>query len=322
MRKLTPFLIAAGVIAISTVVVISQKRHQPLVTSGSESVAKIPIESVEQPAKFIEQNAKSSDTKVQTHVTRARMTLAYDAAAKKDFKAAQVAFVQASKQHKGTDAMHPEFGTLTDQAKYQAIVCIEADGKKDEAVAEYRKFMEERQHSPLVHMCHRRLERIFGVSKTEDDQRLQAAVAEQEKKIRFERSVCGPKVLEKILPLLGKSSQTYEQIAKLAGTSDVGTSLAGMQKACEKLGLQATGLELNAADFRKLKAPAILLTGDHYYAVLKVENGKITTYDPTYKLESEQDLPDIDNAQFRATVLAFEVPKAEYAADQTLKTSK
>lgn len=280
----------------------------------------IPQESVSEPEAYIKQFEGSSDPTAQSHVTRARMTVAFDAASSKDYKKASELFLAASEQHKGSNAMSPAYGTLSDQARYQAIVCLEADGQIDAAVSGYRKFMEERMESPLVHQCHRRLERIHGVSKGEDDQRLQAAVDAQQKRIRFETSVCGPKAIERLLPLIGKKQVSYVEIAKLAGTSDSGTTLEGMQSALSRLGVKSYGLELNARDFRALKKPALWLTGDHYILLEKIESGKAHTYDPRFNLESIAPLPK-DEEQFRAMMLVLELPDSDLSVDRNKQTS-
>lgn len=249
------------------------------------------------------------------------MKLAYAVAnTKNDYRAARQEFIQTAALHKGTEAMHPEFGTLTDQAKYQAMVCLEASGDKEGAKKEYRKFMEENPTSPLIHACFRRLERLSGgTALAEDEQRLQNGVSEQERRIRFETSVCGPKCLERLLNDT-KEAKDYKALAKLCKTTDDGTTMEGLKDGAEACGLKPVGLELNAKDFALLTKPAIWLQVDHYVAVLKVEDGKMLTYDPRFKLEEWKPLPKADDVSFRATVLALEVPQATLVAEVPSKT--
>ncbi len=292
------------------------------------------VEAQKSPKEFIAKNESSKDVKVQTLVTRARMTMAYDAANKKDYSTARAEFIEASYKHKGTDAMNPDFGTLSDQAAYQAIVCLEneglnqGDGKGDrigkkldpknltrsqqEAQKEYRKFMAERPLSPLIHACARRLERLNGDALSPEDQlRLENGIATQEKQIAFETSVCGPKSLEKILPLLGKDGMSYKELAKVCRTDDKGTSLEHLKQGCESLGLKPIGLDLNAKDFNAMRRPFIWLQADHYVAILEIKDGKAHLYDPRFRADDWCPLPKNDDAKFHATVLAFETPNAD-----------
>ena len=144
---------------------------------------------------------------------------------------------------------------------------------------------------------------------------MESGIGAQEKRIRFETSVCGPKCLEKILPGLGVGAKDYKELAKLCKTTDDGTSLENLKRGCETLGLKALGLELNARDFGSMHKPFLWLQGDHYVAVLGIKDAKVHLFDPRYQLEEWRDLPKGDEEGFRATVLAFEVPSSELAAD-------
>jgi len=255
---------------------------------------------------------KDARPEVQDHVTRAKIELAYQVADRGDFKAARVAFQTAAEQHKGTQAMHPAYGTLSDQAAYQAIVTLVAQGKKEEAIAEFRAFIKDRQQSPLVHAAFRRLERLHGGKATQQDEDLlQAAVTAQEKRIRFETSVCGPKVIEKLFALQGKKSPDYKNIAKMADTTDEGTTLVGMRKALKALGQDSFALELNRKDLASVKLPAIWLSTDHYVLLLKVGESMALVYDPIWSSEREVQLPPLDNAEFRAVLLTSELPQTD-----------
>ncbi len=314
-------LASVGVVATTGTILwkrLGESSHKPGIALGQPVDQKSLNEVKSSPKDFIAKNEKSSDVKVQTLVTRARMTQAFELAKKKDYAQAREGFINASYQHKGTDAMNPEFGTLPDQAAYQAIVCLDAEGKDGEARKEYRKFMEERPLSPLVHACFRRLEKMNGGTARDEDQALlEKATAKQEANVRFELSVCGPKCLEKLLPLFGKEQKGYKELAKLCKTDDDGTTMANLKKGCDSLGLKPIGLELNASDFAKMTKPFMWLQVDHYVDVLEIKGGKALTYDPRYKLDQWVNLPKSDDSGFRAIVLAFEVPTVDLVADQT-----
>lgn len=316
----TPFkvgiaVLAVGVVAASGWHVASHRHRTPVAMKAPPKDLKALTEVEKSPKTFIAKNENSKDIKVQTLVTRARMTDAYNLAKKKDYTAARTEFVEASYMHKGTDAMSPDYGTLPDQAAYQAIVCLDAEGKRDEARKEYRKFMEERKLSPLIHACFRRLERLNGKPLEEDQALLESGIAAQEDRIKFETSVCGPKCLEKVLPILGAQAVSYKELAKLCGTTEKGTTMEGLKKGAEKLGLKPVGLELNNQDFLNMKKPFIWIQADHYLAVLEIKNNRVHIYDPRFNIDDWRDLPKEDDPSFRAQVLAFEVPTNDLVSD-------
>lgn len=283
----------------------------PRSTAPKTADVKPPTAPLDAPSlkKFVQENVTAKDPKVQERVGQARLHLAYDAAKQGDFKAARAVFKETVNQYKGTGAMRADFGGVPDQAAYQAAVCLVADGKPKEAEGEFVRFIKERPLSPLVHAAHRRLTRLNeGESRREWDELLQHAVSAQEKHIRFETSVCGPKAIAHWLPLLGKPTRDYKELAKLCGTTDAGTTLEGMRKGLRACGVETFGLEVNRADFNVLPTPFLLLEGDHYVLVTKVEPFRATVYDPRYNAEGRRDLPKLDSPEFSATVLTTTVP--------------
>jgi ABC-type bacteriocin/lantibiotic exporter with double-glycine peptidase domain len=57
--------------------------------------------------------------------------------------------------------------------------------------------------------------------------------------------------------------------------------------------------------------PAILLDGDHYVALLKVEEDHARVYDPRLKSQTHHPLPPRDDPDYTATVLLFSDPETK-----------
>jgi ABC-type bacteriocin/lantibiotic exporter with double-glycine peptidase domain len=161
-----------------------------------------------------------------------------------------------------------------------------------------------------VHAAYRRLARLNGGEATPaQDALLQAAVAKQEKRIRLETSVCGPKTIEYLLTRLGRPAKGYKDIAKLCGTTDAGTTIEGLRKGLRALGVDSYAYKLNRRDLEGAPMPAILLEGDHFVALLKIEGGQALVYDSRYRAEREIGLPGLDDPDFFAAAILFSEPE-------------
>ncbi len=254
------------------------------------------------------------DPSSQDLVGQAQLCLAYLDAESHDFESSRKRLLQTAKL-KGTGQMGADFGGINDQAAYQAVVCLVAEGKKAEARTGFRKFIKDNPLSPLVYAAHKRLAKLSGmVSAPEDDQLLQVAVNLQEKNLKLEEAVCGPKTLEYMLKqgLLHASgaehASDYHAIAKLCNTGGNGTTLEGMRLGLKALGIQCYGVDLNRQDVDKLKLPAILLDGDHYYAALERHDRSLVLFDTFLKAKRTLKLPAQDDAEFRMTFITFSAP--------------
>ncbi len=312
------FLVAGGVALLGGFAYFSMRnpKNQPVVEKpdpirlerqmSDRLYASQPAKAEEGYREFIERHEDSPSPKVQDEVAAARLRVGYLAARQSDFAKARTVFLQAAEKYKGEGAMGADFGGLKDQAAYQAGVCLMAEKKSEEALEAFQAFIRDYPLSPLVHAAHRRLEMLAPESQEEHDALLQKAVAAQEKHIRFETSVCGPKVIAYILEKQGKEKPDYKEIAKLCGTTGDGTTLEGMRKGIRALGLESFGYELNREDFLKLKAPAILLRGDHYVALVSLTADYAVVYDPVRGGEDKFPLPKADQTDFSIPVLTFE----------------
>jgi hypothetical protein len=98
---------------------------------------------------------------------------------------------------------------------------------------------------------------------------------------KAERYYSGPNALLAVCGILGVKTSSKE-IAKLAGADEKGfTSMAGLKKAAEALGLKAEGVDITIDDLRKSKKLAIvLIPPDHYIVVVGFSDDKVVLIDP------------------------------------------
>jgi ATP-binding cassette subfamily B protein len=87
---------------------------------------------------------------------------------------------------------------------------------------------------------------------------------------------------------------SVERLRQLAGTTEQGTSLAGLAKAAKALGLQAEGVQVSRDALAQIEMPALAwVNGNHYIAALSVhgegEHGTAVIHDPN--AASEQTIP-------------------------------
>jgi len=97
----------------------------------------------------------------------------------------------------------------------------------------------------------------------------------------------------------------YRALATLFGATTKGTTMMAMRKGLRKLGIETYGLKLNRRDFAKLPTPAIMLSGDHYLALLEIHERKALVYDSRFGSTQTLPLPALDTSEFSATVLSF-----------------
>ncbi|MGB9797513.1 MAG: cysteine peptidase family C39 domain-containing protein, partial [bacterium] len=92
---------------------------------------------------------------------------------------------------------------------------------------------------------------------------------------------CGPNALLAVCGILGIKTSSKE-IAQLAGTDEKGfTSLAGLKRAAEALGLKAEGVDITLDELRKSKKLAIaFIPPDHFIVVVGFSADKVVIIDP------------------------------------------
>ncbi len=100
---------------------------------------------------------------------------------------------------------------------------------------------------------------------------------------------CGPRALLLVCQKLGVKT-SLETLRKTAGTTAQGTTLAGLQQAAQKLGLQAEGVQVSRDALSNTALPAIAwMNRDHYAALLSLsgsgDRATATIRDPNRSAE-------------------------------------
>gem|GEM_PF-1808667 len=309
-KRLIPFAILAGA-SVTGFVVCVWPRHKALAPLAWKKpfrpMPPVSVRRMEDEA-LIQTLRLDPRPESQDELGEAQMRLAYLDAQAKDFESSRKRFLEATKV-KGTGVMGADFGGVNDQAAYQAAVCLVAEKKSQEAITAFRSFLKQYKLSPLVYAAEKRLVTLnHGVAAHGDEDLLQEAIAAQEKKAKYESAMCGPKTLAYMADhgLFGKGSLSdFHEIAKICGTTEQGTSIDGIRKALKQFGKQSFGLDLNRQDFDRVSLPAILLDGDHYFAILERHDDHIVLYDTLLNAKRNVKLPEVSDPTFRATVIAF-----------------
>jgi hypothetical protein len=316
-------VLLAGVAGLVVFDLISPKPPKPL-TSGEKARADRAAvdrsyntpKAKEAYKSFIDKWKDNPDKKVQDEVGAARIRLAYTTAKSKDWPEARREFKEAALQYKGTGTMSADFGGIKDQALYQAAVTLNAEGKKAEYRAALVDFIKTQPMSPLVNACYKRLVAVDGKATAGDDALLQSALTKQEKEVRFETSVCGPKCIVKLLEILGKAgsdkaASDYKQVAKLCGTTDHGTTLDGLRKGLRSFGLSYYGFQVSRQDLPRVATPSILYLNEHYYVIAKVAGQVLTAYDPMKEKQQQLDFSKVPDDKFQPIFLLPASPETQ-----------
>ncbi|MCU0317430.1 MAG: cysteine peptidase family C39 domain-containing protein [Fimbriimonadaceae bacterium] len=255
---------------------------------------------------FINQNLANKDPEIQDQVTQRRIALGYLTARDEGYGAAKEVFDHAAKEHKGTEAQDPAYGKLDDQAAYQAVACLQGQGKREEARDALLDFIKERPLSPLVYGAHKRYIQLF---RDEDHEAaniaLQEAITAQEEHRKAQIAACGPKVIRHYLSLKGLKVPSLDELKVRAATTESGTTLKGMKEAFRASGVEAKGLLTNLVDFLKTTTPFVWLKDDHYLLVITVLPRGVRVYDPFIDDEINMPLNVAPDSHFRATILSL-----------------
>ena len=91
---------------------------------------------------------------------------------------------------------------------------------------------------------------------------------------------CGPRALLLVCRNNGIPAQ-LSVLKRQAGTTANGTTLLGLAAAARQNGWKASGVQMDARALSQLSRPALAwVDGDHYVAVLRVQDGLATIQDP------------------------------------------
>lgn len=236
----------------------------------------------------------------QDEVTASRIRLGFVSAKEGNFDEAAHWFDQAEVKHKGGDTADPDYGTLPDQAAYQAAVCQAKDQSPAQACKTYLEFARTHPHSPLVYAAFKRIQRL-GDPPAAMVRKFDAIAKEHEEWIGREIALCGPKALARVLEIFDLKRQPIEALAALCNTTNQGTSLSAMRGALQQLGLNAVGMRVNSLDFAKLPRGALWLKDGHFLVFEAAKEDRFLVFDPIPGTVQERPLPD--DVQFTADVL-------------------
>lgn len=298
----------AGSAGVATVVALLHQGHGQKSNLSVLSSPDLPRKAAgtDELQSLIDRKSGSPDPIDQEEVGKTRVRLGFLHAKSGDFNLARATFKEAEQNYRGTHQVDAAFGGVQDQAAYQAAACLSAQHKDAEAKAEFETFLTRYPYSPLVHAVYKRLTKM-DPDHTDDYARLlQKDVDLQVTRSRLEGSMCGPKTVAYLLPLLGKPSVSYKDVAKVAGTGADGTTLQSLRAALKAYGVESYGYKVNRQDLAKMPLPAVAVEFDHYVALTEVASDHAVVFDPRTGTKATKPLPPLDDPDFSLAVLTFQ----------------
>jgi hypothetical protein len=258
------------------------------------------------PAKAEALRAGAKDPVAIARAERTTLQASYALARKGDYEGAREQLLAVTKMPKGVETFHPDWGSNRDQAFYQAAVCLYAQGKKDEAAKEFRAFIRDNWQSPLLMKAFRRLAMINGGEATPADEALyQASFDRQQKQAQIMAASCGPRTVAYLGKTFSRELPPYDDLVKLCGTDERGSTLANLSRALTTLGMQNQGMEVNRTDFNRLKPPFVWLRDSHYVVVTARSASDVTVWNPLFNREQTLDSSSL-KPDFRTHILKLE----------------
>lgn len=161
-------------------------------------------------------------------------------------------------------------------AQYQLASCFLAQpAKRSQAMAALRQEIRDYPHHFLAARAQADLDRLEG--RTPEPPAVAALDTD-----------CGPECLQYLLRRTLHRWVSLATLRKLAGTDEHGTTLLGLQKAARAEGLNAVGMQVDEAYFRRMPQPTICWTKRSHFVAVTATPAMITPpfwsirlYDPT-----------------------------------------
>lgn len=297
----------AGVIVLGLAFVCVRPSASASESSKERLRAKIaPREVTEKLRHELQQLKQSPNPKRADEVSHQMMLAGYSLASKKDFGAAREAFQTIDREYGGTNSADPDYGTIPDQAKYQAIVCLVAEGKAAEAKKEFRQFLKDRPTSHLAVQAFRRLVRLNkGVEDPNDIALYENAIKAQEAATKRAIAECGPLVVQRFLSEFQQEDIALPDLIKLCKQGEEGTTMLNLAHAFVSHKVGALGRQVNAPDFRHTPQPFVWLMDDHYVLVERISGDEVTSWDPLLHGPRKTKAPASDDTKFQASILVL-----------------
>ncbi|MBV6457232.1 MAG: hypothetical protein HONBIEJF_00339 [Fimbriimonadaceae bacterium] len=231
---------------------------------------------------------------------RAQMIMGYAAGRQKDFSTARTEFLRAAELAPDDKASTNVSQQLEDQARYQAAVCLLADGRTEQGRSELRELLNDNPTSKLARPIRGRLGEATDSLANKPEWE---PPANQNRMGKASATDCGPQSINRLLSVLGRDSLDEAVLRTACGTDASGTSVKGMQAGLKLAGLQSYAYRVNRDDFAALPLPAIWLSGEHF-RVLESRNGRVLwAYDPATKETFSVDPAKLSRIAFSTVVV-------------------
>ncbi len=184
--------------------------------------------------------------------------------------------------------------TLEEEAAFEQVTCISAEGHKHEAEQGYMAFMRQHPMSVLIQAAADRIEHFHGGNLPQKATELWSADMKAQ---NLDAAMCGPRCMAYIMKTDGMDSSA-RKIASQMKTNVGGTTLYAMQQFAVKNGWpKAEGVQINLKNLLKQKQPIVaFLKPCHYVVITHMTPTSLTIWDPDGKPNTEgPGSPKIDN---------------------------
>jgi len=168
--------------------------------------------------------------------------------------------------------------TLEEEAAYEAVCCLQGEGKRQEAEAGYLQFLRDYPQSILIHGATLRLRWLHHGNLSGQAEALWRA--DEHAQILAEAE-CAPACLAEVLRRQGRWV-SVGRLAQAMHTGEHGTSLAALAEVAQKEGLHPKGLQLSWQGLMRQPRPLIAwVAPQHFVVVTQVKADGVRVWDPT-----------------------------------------